>query len=78
MSFKSVNLTAELGYDISQAVDCDNRKRIIHGQTPTAKQLNSRLSRWIVIDKNHLGMVKRRHYKWLWWLLVMGILWWIL
>jgi len=71
-----VDLEAQLGQDIAGAVDADNRQRIQNNDIPTARQLNKRLSRWRIIDKNHLEIIKYYNYKWLWMLLViLGLVW---
>lgn len=70
--FKKVNKIAQLGEDIRQTVDADNRQRI-----PTASKLYKRLTNWKVAGLDNLETIKKPVPKWIWWVLgiILIILW---
>lgn len=65
MSFKKVDLEAQLGEDIKEASDADNRQRIKENEIPTAKQWLWRLKRWEVNDPKHLSFKPKINRFWI-------------
>ena len=72
--FKRVNKIAQLGEDIKEIVDADNRYRI-----PTASQLYRRLTKWKLAGLDRIETIKKPIPKWIWWLLgiILVVIWFI-